>query len=106
MYKIAAIGESESIFVLQAVGFDVFQVKPEDAAQTLREKFDSTHYAIIFISELLAQELSDLVYDLSLRPFPVVTVLPTVRERMNIGLDQLRKVSIKATGTDLISKMK
>lgn len=106
MFKMAIIGESESIIAFQAVGFDSYQVKPDEAEHTLRKQYRSGKYAIIFISEKLADSLAEVLQEFSTDPFPAISILPLGMKRQEVGMEQLRQICIKATGTDIVSKLK
>jgi V/A-type H+/Na+-transporting ATPase subunit F len=106
MYKMAVIGESEAIFAFRSVGFEAFLTEREKANQALDNAFHSGKYAVIFISESLAEFLGDALDVYLKEPFPAITVLPMGPEKLDIGMDELKKISIKATGTDLVSKLK
>lgn len=106
MYKLAILGESDSVLAFKAVGFDSFHIHPEDARRVLMEKYHSGKYAVIFISENIALGLEELLIDLEKEAFPAVSILPLGRKGKNVGMERLRVTSIKATGTDIVSKLR
>ncbi len=106
MYKMALIGESESTLAFRAIGFDTFQVNLDEAEETLKKVYSSGKYGVIFLSEAVAEKVSELLEEYSASPFPVVNVLPILREKKNIGIKNLRRICIQATGTDIVSKIK
>jgi vacuolar-type H+-ATPase subunit F/Vma7 len=57
MYKMAVIGESEAIFAFRAVGFEAILTQREKANAVLDNAFHSGKYAVIFMSESLAEFL-------------------------------------------------
>jgi len=104
MYKLAVIGDSESILAFQAVGMDAYLVTKENAEETLRKQFRSGKYAIIFLAESLAVELIEYLHEIGKKPFPAVTILPLSHETLGMGLERMKTISIRASGTDVISK--
>ena len=104
MYKLAVIGDSESILAFQAVGMDAYLVTKEKAEETLRKQFRSGKYAIIFLAESLAVELIEYLHEIGKKPFPAVTILPLSHETLGMGLERMKTISIRASGTDVISK--
>jgi len=106
MLRLAIIGESESVLAFKAVGFDTFEVTMEQAAHTLREKYHSGKYAVIFISENLARNLVEEMAEFTKKPIPAIGILPLGRQPESFGMEQMKKISIRATGTDIFSKIK
>lgn len=106
MYKLAIIGDSDSILAFKAINFESFKAHPENVESILREKYYSGKYAIIFLSETLAEHIKELLDEFGKQPFPVITILPISRELKNIGMKRMKDTCIKATGTDIISKLK
>jgi V/A-type H+-transporting ATPase subunit F len=106
MYKLAVIGDSETVLAFKAVGFDTFQVSRAEAASVLQEKHHSGKYALIFVSESLARDMETLLEEYGKLPFPAVSVLPLGVKSEHLGIALLRRTSIRATGADIVSKMK
>lgn len=106
MYKLAIVGDSDSILAFQALGFDAYVTQPNNAPEVLNHQVRSGKYAVIFISETLAETLSDMLKDLQKTVLPVISILPTGRERKQVGLNRMREICIRATGTDVFSKMR
>ncbi len=105
MYKLAVLGESDSVLAFKAVGFDTFMVSPGVAEKKLREIFNSGRYAVIFLSESLATQMEEALGEYDRTPFPAIGILPLGRHMEKVGYERMKRVSIRATGTDIISKL-
>lgn len=104
MYKLAIIGDTDSVLAFQAVGMDAYLTEPANAEEVLKKQFRSGRYAIIFLSESLAGHTAEYLLQIGKEVFPAVTILPLGHENKNLGIERMRSICIRAVGTDLISK--
>ena len=97
----AALGDADTVFAFKAVGVDAYPVTSEAEA---REKLRllARNYDIIFITEQLAEELSDLIARYKTRPFPAVIPLPSSSGSTGYGRRLIKADVEKAIGTDIL----
>jgi V/A-type H+-transporting ATPase subunit F len=101
--KIAVIGDKDSVLAFKAVGADVFPVKNTfDAAETLKKL--AKDYAVIFITEDIAEKISDVADRYKTRPYPAVIPIPGVCGSNGYGMSNISKNVEKAIGTDILNK--
>ncbi|MEG0839645.1 MAG: V-type ATP synthase subunit F [Hydrogenoanaerobacterium sp.] len=102
MYKIAVLGDRDSIYGYAALGLDVFPVTdPQDAAKKLRE-FAEGDYAVVYITEALASHLeNELEHYRSLR-LPAIIPIPGVSGNTGMGIKLVKKSVEQAVGSDII----
>lgn len=101
--KIAVIGDKDSILAFKAVGAETFCASGVfEANEILRKLKDD--YAVIFITEDLAEQVSDTIDKLKSRPFPAVIPIPGTRGSNGFGLGSIRKDVEKAIGADILFK--
>ncbi|MBR1746702.1 MAG: V-type ATP synthase subunit F [Clostridia bacterium] len=99
--KIAVIGDKDSILAFKAVGADVYPIKNTfDAADTLKKLARS--YAVIFITEEIAEEIEDVVNRYKARPYPAVIPIPGAKGTDGFGMKGISKNVEKALGTDIL----
>lgn len=55
MYKIAVIGDRDSVLGFRALGLDVFPTEDTDAGRRTLHRLAQEDYAVIYITEQLAQ---------------------------------------------------
>ncbi len=102
--KIAIIGDTESTLGFLAVGFSVFPVNgSEEAAKTL-VKLASEGYAIIYIVEDIACEITDTISRYKDSPVPAVIMIPGRAGSRGIGLMNIKKSAERAIGADILFK--
>lgn len=103
MYKIAAMGDKDSIYGFASLGVKVFPTDGDaDAVHTLRSLADSG-YAVIYITEQLASELSAELERYAERPLPAIVPIPGVRGNTGLGLANVSGFVEKAVGSDILS---
>ena len=82
MYKIAVLGDYDSIYGFAALGLDTFpEEDPEEAARKLHE-LAGGGYAVVYITEKLAAELSTVIEKYRERVFPAIILIracPAIR---------------------------
>jgi len=101
-YKIAVIGDKDSILGFKAIGVDTFSVTSSEAALKVLKQLVSENYGVIFITEELARELEDIVTELHKRYLPAVVLIPNSKGALGIGIHQIKKNVEKAIGADIL----
>ena len=101
-YKIAVIGDKDSILGFKTIGVDTFSVTNSEAALKALKQLVSDNYGVIFITEELARELEDIITDLNKRYLPAVVLIPNSKGALGIGIEQIKKNVEKAIGADIL----
>lgn len=103
MYKIAAMGDKDSIYGFASLGISIFPVTdPSEGAHTLRKLADNG-YGVIYITEQLAEGMLEEIERYASRPLPAIVPVPGVRGNTGLGLDSVSKFVEKAVGSDILS---
>ena len=104
MYKIAVIGEWDSIYGFSALGLDTFRVEDNDPGQGSRllDKLCAQDYAVIYITEALAAVLPAEIEAARLAPRPAVILIPGISGNTGEGLAAVKKSVEQAVGSDLL----
>lgn len=102
MYRVAVIGDKESIYGFAALGLDVFFVGSAEDAEPIFKKLTQSDYAVIYITEQLAEILSDEIAKFSYKPSPAIIQIPGVTGNTGKGLADVKKSVEKAVGSDII----
>ncbi len=99
--KIAVIGDKDSVLAFRALGVDVFDAKtPIEASERLRRL--ARDYSVIFITEDIAEQISDVVKRYKTRPYPAVIPIPSASGSTGFGMQGLSKDVEKALGSDIL----
>lgn len=102
MYKCAAIGDYDSIYAFAALGIDIFSADDESQARAILKTLDHTVYAIIYITEALAQYMPDILNQYDNATIPSIIPIPGVSANTGIGIKRVKETVEKAVGSDII----
>jgi V/A-type H+-transporting ATPase subunit F len=100
--KIAVIGDKDSVLAFSAVGADVFDANSADTARELVRELSAKGYAVILITEQLAEIISDTLMRAKAKPFPAIVPIPSAKGSTGFGIAGIKKDVEKAIGTDII----
>lgn len=102
MYRIAVLGDRDSIYGFAALGLDVFPVSDsETGARTLRNLAERD-YAVIYITEALAKDLEPELERCRESLLPAVIPIPGVHGNTGMGIGMVKKSVEQAVGSDII----
>lgn len=102
MYKIAVIGAYDSIYGFATLGLDTFPVSDaQDGEKTLRRLAEGD-YAVIYITEALAAELSHEISRYREQVLPAIIQIPGVSGNTGAGVESVKKSVEQAVGSDII----
>lgn len=101
-YKIAVIGDKDSILGFKTLGVATFPVTGAEDALAVLKKLALENYGVIYITEELAGELSDPIAELNKRFLPVVVLIPDNKGTRGIGMQQIKEKVEKAIGADIL----
>lgn len=104
MLRIAVIGGKETVMGFKALGLTACPAA--DAKEALRALEDLTaagsEYAIIYIEEGLAAELSSEISRFKDSPTPAIIMIPGRDGSTGLGLSALKAAVERAVGTNLL----
>lgn len=102
MYKVAVMGDRDSIYGFAAVGFCPFPVTDtEEAAKVLKDLAEKD-YAVIYITEAYASDLEREIAHYSGMLLPAIIPIPGISANTGIGMETVRVQVERAVGTDII----
>lgn len=105
MYKIAIIGDRDSVLGYMALGFSTYEVS--DAAETARvlhRLAKAGEHAIIFIVEDLAEQITEDIAKYKDLPLPAVISIPGRAGSDGFGMNNIRSAVERAVGADILFK--
>jgi len=101
MYKIAVLGDRDSVLGFKALGLDIFPVEgTEEARQTLH-KLAKENYAIIYVTEQLAAVLTADIDRYKTSVTPAVILIPGKSGSLGLGARALQSAVERAVGADI-----
>jgi V/A-type H+-transporting ATPase subunit F len=103
MYKIAAMGDRDSIYGFASLGLEIF---PED---TMTNPADTLHdlaksgYAVIYMTEALAEKLEAEINLYKEKQLPVIVPIPGITGNKGMGMKAIGKSIVRAVGSDILA---
>ena len=106
MLKIAVIGGRETVMGFKALGLDTYPVvDAQEAHKVLRAiTKEEQNYAIIYIEENLAQQLSREIDKFKDSPSPAIILIPGREGSLGLGQTALKAAVERAVGTDILGE--
>jgi V/A-type H+-transporting ATPase subunit F len=104
MYKIAVMGDWDSIYGFGALGLDTYRFDNNnisEAGNTLR-KLAEEDYAVIYITEALASAVTDEIEHYRTKLAPAIILIPGVSGNTGKGMSQLSASVVQAVGSDIL----
>ncbi|MDL2295477.1 V-type ATP synthase subunit F [Lachnospiraceae bacterium OttesenSCG-928-E19] len=102
MYKMAVLGDYDSIFGFAALGLDTFPTTdPEEGKQKLAQ-LAQQGYAVIYITESLAQSLKREIEKYQEEILPAIILMPGISGNTGEGITNVKKSVEKAVGSDIL----
>ncbi|MBQ7385427.1 MAG: V-type ATP synthase subunit F [Ruminococcus sp.] len=102
MYRVAVLGDKESIYGFAALGLDVFFTAEGDDAEAIFKKLTQSDYAVIYVTEHLAQSLEEEIAKFAYKASPAIIQIPGVWGNTGKGMLNVKKSVEKAVGSDII----
>ena len=102
MYRMAVLGEYDSIFGFAALGLDTFPIEnPEEAKRELARLAVSS-YAVIYITEALAKDLEREIEHYRQERLPAIILIPGVFGNTGAGVSNVKRSVEQAVGSDIL----
>ena len=104
MLKIGVIGGRETVMGFKALGLETFPAaNASEASQILRQVTrDSDEYAILYIAETLAAQLSAEIDKFKDSPTPAIILIPGREGSIGLGQSALKAAVERAVGTNIL----
>ena len=103
MYKIAVLGDRESVMGFKALGLDVITAETvEQARRDLHEMGCDRGHEIMCLTEQLAAQMPDEVDKYKDRLTPAVILIPGKAGSLGIGMENITSSVERAVGADIL----
>ena len=102
MYKIAVIGDYDSIYGFATLGLDICPVKTREEARDRLHELAEAGYGIIYITEAAAAQLGDELDLYRERILPAIILIPGVSGNTGAGVEGVKKTVEQAVGSDIL----
>lgn len=100
MYKIAVIGDRDSIYGFGAIGMDIFPMADAAALARKIKTLAESGYAVIYVTEALYMKLS--AEEQGAGMLPAVLPIPGISGNAGFGIARVKKFVEQAVGSDIL----
>lgn len=102
MYKVAVIGDRDSIYGFASAGLEIHPVLTAQQGWTQIQKLVNDNYGVLYITESLYQKLEPQLEVYKEETLPAIIPIPGVSENTGLGLANVRKSVERAVGSDIL----
>ncbi len=102
MYKIAVIGDYDSIYGFATLGLSICPVKTREEARDKLRQLAEGDYGIIYITEKTAAEIGSALDEYRERTLPAIIQIPGVSGNTGAGVEGVKKTVEQAVGSDIL----
>ena len=101
MYKIAVLGDRDSVMGFKALGLDTFFVEEAEEARHTLHRVAKEEYAIVYVTEQLAQLIPADIARYKTETTPAVILSPGKTGSLGLGAQALQTAIERAVGADI-----
>ena len=101
MYKIAVMGDMDSVLGFKALGLEVCPVTTPEGREALH-RMAKENYAIIYMTEQLAAQLPAEIARYKDALTPAIILIPGKEGSLGIGMDNVKTAVERAVGADIL----
>lgn len=102
MYRIAVMGNRDSIYGFASVGLDIYPVDDLSLASRQLKTLTENEYAIIYMTEALCEHLAKELDAMKEMTLPAIIPIPGVSGNTGLGIARVKKSVEQAVGSDII----
>ena len=102
MYKIAVLGDRDSVLGFKALGLEAVPVSTVDEAKAALHRMAKEDYAVIYITETFAANMTADIQHYKDELKPAVILIPGREGSLGIGKTNLQKAIERAVGADIL----
>ncbi len=103
MYKIAVLGDRESVLGFKALGLDVHSAETVDEGRKILHRLAKDgETAIIYLTEQYASQMMDEVNKYKDEVMPAIILIPGKAGSMGIGMKNITDSVERAVGADIL----
>lgn len=102
MYKIAIVGDKDSVLAFKILGVDVYISLDAQEARKIIDRISKESYGIIFVTEQVAKDIPETIKRYNSELIPAIILIPSNKGSLNIGLANIDKNVEKAIGSNIL----
>ena len=102
MYKIAVMGDLDSVLGFKALGLEVCPAATAEEGRQALHRMAKENYAIIYITEQLAAQMSADIARYKDALTPAIILIPGKEGSLGIGMAGVKTAVERAVGADIL----
>lgn len=102
MYKIAVMGDYDSIYGFATLGLSIVPVSTPEEAKDKLHQLASGKYGIIYITEAIAAEIAHEIEKYQEQITPSIILIPGVSGNTGAGIQGVKATVEQAVGSDIL----
>lgn len=102
MYKVAVVGDRDSVLAFRALGIHVYTAYDAKEARQTVDRIAKEGYGVIFITEQMAEKIPETIERYNNKVVPAIILIPSNQGSLNIGLRRIDKNVEKAVGANIL----
>ncbi len=101
-YRIAVLGDRDSVLGFQALGLSAFPVQGPEEARTILHRIAKENYAVVYLTETLAVEMEQDIARYKDALTPAIILIPGKEGSLGIGMRNIKAAVERAVGVDIL----
>ncbi|WP_186567078.1 V-type ATP synthase subunit F [Lawsonibacter celer] len=101
-YRIAALGDRDSVLGFKALGLDVFPAETAEEARRTLHALAKENYAVIYLTEGYAAEMEGEIARYKDDLTPAIILIPGKDGSLGIGMANVKRAVERAVGADIL----
>lgn len=101
-YRIAVLGDKDSVLGFKALGLTVFPVETVEEARAALHRAAKEDYAVVYLTEGFAARMEADIARYKDALTPAVILIPGKEGSMGIGMSNIKKAVERAVGADIL----
>ena len=101
-YRIAVLGDRDSVLGFKALGLDVFPAEDVEEARHTLHRLAKENYAVIYLTEQYAAHLGPEVARYKDELTPAIILIPGKDGSLGIGMANVKSAVERAAGDDIL----
>ena len=102
MYKIAVLGDKDSVLGFRALGLDVYSAANVEQARPILHRLAKEGYAIVYLTEQLAADMSGELAHYKDELTPAIILIPGKEGTLGMGMENIKTAVERAVGADIL----
>ena len=102
MYKIAVLGDKDSVLGFRALGLDAYPAADAEQARPILHRLAKEGYAIIYLTEQLAAGMGAELARYKDELTPAIILIPGKEGPLGIGMENIKTAVERAVGADIL----